>query len=257
MPQKNSDANEKRLPERQNKDAKKVIVEVAKKAARPESKIVPMEQLVVFELDKEEYASVITDLREIIRIPEITPIPGAPVFIRGLLNLRGQIVMVIDLEKRFHLVREHPKEPKHIIIVEVEDSIFGITVDEVTGVLRVPEASIKPTPELVSSKIHAEYLRGVVVLEAEDVPQEKKKQKTKDAAEKVKKIGTTKRGQSEQDEPMVPEQTTQSQGARLIILVDIPKMLTEKELLEFGSAVQETVGTVPNKETSQPLSPKS
>ena len=162
---KNKDANSIRTDgaSSTSSGAMDVIAEVANKEARPETKIVPMEQLVTFELDKEEYASIITDLREIIRIPDITPIPGASEFIKGILNLRGQIVMVIDLEKRFHLQREHPAEPKHIIIAEVEDSVFGITVDEVTGVLRVPETTIKPTPQLITSKIHAEYLKGVVI----------------------------------------------------------------------------------------------
>jgi purine-binding chemotaxis protein CheW len=188
-----------------------LINRVAKREMSPEEKIVSTEQLVTFELDKEEYASVITDLREIIRIPEITPIPGAPDFIRGILNLRGQIVVVIDLEKRFHLKRQHSKEQEHIIIVELQDSIFGITVDEVTGVLRVPKASIKPTPQLISSKINTEYLKGVVILD--------KAEKTKNQKPKTKT------------------------GSRLLLLLDIPKMLAEKELLEFGNVVRETIKT--------------
>jgi purine-binding chemotaxis protein CheW len=202
--------------------ADKVIAEVAKKEVRPETKIVPMEQLVTFELDKEEYASIITDLREVIRIPEITPIPGAPEFIRGILNLRGQIVMVIDLEKRFHLKREHPTEPKHIIIAEVEDSVFGITVDEVTGVLRVPHTSIKSTPQLTTSKIHADYLKGVVILESKD-----------DESNKTIKQKNAKTKKQENENKEVEA------GSRLLLLLDIPKMLAEKELLDFGNVIQE------------------
>ena len=152
-------------------------------------------QLVVFELDKEEYAVPIEDLREIIRIPEIAPVPNSPEFIRGILNLRGTIVVVIDLEKRFHLVREGKTPPEHIVITEVSGSTFGVVVDRVSEVLRVPVSKIQPTPSLVSSKIHAEYLKGVVVLEE---------------AQKV---------------------ATETAKSRLLILLDLPKMLQEDELL--------------------------
>jgi purine-binding chemotaxis protein CheW len=180
-----------------------------------ESEKGPTSQLVTFELDKEEYAAVITDLREIIKIPEIVPIPNGPDFIRGIVNLRGQIVVIIDLEKRFNLVREHATKPQHIIITEVEENVFGIIVDEVTGVVHVPVESIKPTPKLVSTKIHAEYLKGVVVLERGGEEDEKKEK-------------------SEADEEA-------KEQSRLLLLLDVPKMLTEKELLEFGNVIQKTV----------------
>jgi len=218
VPEQNLTAEQEPIAE---KKAEEVIAEVARKEKRPEEKITPTEQIVTFELDKEEYASIITDLREIIKIPEIVPIPGAPEFIRGILNLRGQIVVVIDIEKRFHLVREHPVEAKHIIIAEVEDSVFGVIVDEVTGVLRVPMASIKPTPSLITSKIRADYLRGVVVLEEEPTEAEKENVEKEDKKKSIKKKTEIK--------------------SRLLLLLDIPKMLAEKELLEFGNTVKETI----------------
>jgi len=82
------------------KSVKKIVKTVARQARAKDEKVVPTEQLVTFELDREEYASTIVDLREIIPILEITPIPGAPPFVRGIVNIRGQIVVVIDLEKR-------------------------------------------------------------------------------------------------------------------------------------------------------------
>lgn len=189
-----------------NDTTKQVIREVAAEAGRKEEKAVETKQMVTFELDKEEYASAIGDLREIIKIRDIVPIPGAPAFIAGILNVRGQIVVVVDLEKRFSLKREHAMTPLHIIIAEVENTVFGILVDEVTGVLRVPISSIKPTPALITSKIHADYLKGVVVLEegASEKPTETKK------------------------------------PARLLLVLDIPRMLSEKELLQFGNSVQKT-----------------
>lgn len=200
---------------RAESEVEEVITEVVKEAKKEEEKIVPTEQLVTFELDKEEYASIITDLREIIKIPEIVPIPGAPEFIEGILNLRGQIVVIINLEERFNLEREHQVTPRHIVIAEVQDSVFGIIVDEVTDVMRVPVDSIKPTPRLITSKIKADYLKGVVVLE----PEEQEAKETK----KVKQAKETK------------------EAARLILLLDLPKLLAEKELLEFTSTIKKTV----------------
>jgi len=196
---------------------KEVVTQVAQQAPKENEKVIRTEQLVTFELDKEEYASVITDLREIVRIPDIVAIPGAPTFIRGIFNLRGQIVVVIDLEKRFSLKREHPTEAKHIIIVEVEDNTFGIIVDEVTGVMRVPVTNIKPVPSLISSKIKTEYLEGAVVLGEEEEKEKKKKVKAEELSQ-----------------------------ARLLLLLDLPKMLLEKELLEFGNQIRQTVENIKN-----------
>jgi len=172
-----------------------------------EQKAEELVQLVVFDLDNEEYAAPIEDLREIIRIPEIAPVPNAPEFIRGILNLRGTIVVVIDLEKRFHLTREGATPASHIIITQVKDGTFGLIVDKVSEVLRVPVSKIQPTPSLVSSKIHADYLKGVAVLEEEG-------DKCKEGEEKNNKT-------------------------RLIIILDLPKMLAEEELLRVGSMVGE------------------
>jgi purine-binding chemotaxis protein CheW len=220
---------------------KQVISKVAKQVGqREEDKVVPMEQLVTFDLDKEEYASTITDLREIIKVTEIVSIPGAPDFIRGILNLRGQIVTVIDLEKRFHLKREFSREPKHIVIAEVEDSVFGVMVDEVTGVLRVPVASIKPTPHLVGSKIHTDYLKGVVILSEADDRETTRKEKQ---GAKLRKKDNKEEKEEINDKEMkdTEKKTEVEKGGRLLLLLDIPKMLAEKELLEFSSSVQETL----------------
>ena len=178
-------------------DAKEVITQVAKQRRGAEEKIVETKQVITFELDKEEYAVPILDAREILRIPEIIEVPGVPPFVKGIFNLRGQIVVVIDLEKRFALKREHPMEPRDVIIAEVGGTIFGVVVDEVTGVLRAPVTSIKPTPALVSSKIHTDYLNGVIVLE--------------------------------------------ESPARILLLLDLPKILSEEELLGFGNLARQTV----------------
>jgi purine-binding chemotaxis protein CheW len=222
--QHNSDNRDDLSQPASGKNAEDIISEVAQRTAEKEETVVLTEQFVTFVLDKEEYASLITDLREIIKIPDIVPIPGAPDFIRGILNLRGQIVVVIDLEKRFKLARSHQIEPRHIIIAEVGESVFGIVVDEVTGVLRVPKTSIKPTPELVTSRIHAEYMKGVVVLE-----------------ETLDTSGESGGQKSAQTDAAQKDKEDNDSASRLLLVLDVPKMLSEQELLKFGSAIQQTV----------------
>jgi len=198
---------------------KQIVQEVAAQAHGKEDKVVETKQMVTFVLDKEEYASNIGDLREIIKIRDIVPVPGSPSFIAGILNVRGQIVVVIDLEKRFSLNRTNKVTPLHIIIVEVEGTVFGVIVDEVTGVLRIPVSSIKPTPAMVASKIHSDYLQGVVVLEEGS------------SGTTAPKGGADKQG----------DEKDKVKATRLLLVLDMPLMLAEKELLQFGNAIKESV----------------
>lgn len=175
-----------------------IINQVANKDFKNEKKITERMQLVVFSLDDEEYALNIKDLKEVIKIPLITPLPNSPEFIKGILNLRGKIVVVVDLEKRFNLVRENKITPKHIIIVESENTDFGVLVDQVKEVLWVDKDLIQKTPELASAKIKADYLGGVVVI------QEDKK-------------------------------------SRLLILLDIKKMLNDKDLIFLEGTIKKII----------------
>lgn len=202
-----------------NDATKQIVQEVAAQAHGKEDKVVETKQMVTFVLDKEEYASNIGDLREIIKIRDIVPVPGSPSFIAGILNVRGQIVVVIDLEKRFSLNRSNKITPQHIIIVEVEGTVFGVIVDEVTGVLRIPVSSIKATPQMVASKIHSDYLQGVVVLEEGGSVGSA----TKEGAEKKN------------------DEKEKAKATRLLLVLDMPLMLAEKELLQFGNAIKESV----------------
>jgi len=120
-------------------------------------------QLVIFELEDETYAIEIHKVREIIKMVDITPIPRAPSFIRGIINLRGKIVIVTDLKERFNLEKE--RLGTHIVIVEADDNTFGVIVDDVSRVLRIPEEEIKEAPSIITEKIHADYIKGVVVLD--------------------------------------------------------------------------------------------
>lgn len=119
-------------------------------------------QLIIFNLGDEEFGAEIGQTREIIRMGVITPIPDSPDFIKGVINVRGEIAVVIDLKKRFFL-QGKDVEAKHIVMTEQEKNLFGLMVDEVTEVLRIPESEIKDAPELVT-RIHEEYVRGVVTI---------------------------------------------------------------------------------------------
>ena len=122
-------------------------------------------QLIVFDLGDEEYGADINQVREIIRTGTITPIPDSPDFIKGVSNVRGEIPVIIDLKERFFLppVKREIKD-RHIVITEQEKNIFGLLVDEVTEVLRIPQTDIKSAPELVT-RIDREYVNGVITLD--------------------------------------------------------------------------------------------
>jgi purine-binding chemotaxis protein CheW len=260
QPQTKNPNSEAKTAQSKMKTAQNIVERVAKKQSKPEEKVVPTEQLVTFGLDQEEYAAIITDLREIIRIPDIIPIPGAPPFISGILNLRGQIVVVVDLEKRFKLERTKPQDPNHIIIAEVGESVFGIIVDEVTGVIRVPKASIKPAPSLIASKIQSDYLKGVVVMgeqstSKEDAVQEKPSPTKAEAKNSSKKSASSKSlDTAKATKAKQTKQEQQQSESRLLLLLDVPKMLSEKELLEFGKSVQDQAGVIA--QTHENLEPK-
>jgi purine-binding chemotaxis protein CheW len=124
-----------------------------------------LERFVVFELDAEEYAVPIKTVTEVVPYLEVSPVPGAPAYILGLMNLRGKVVPVLDLEKKFNLSRSSDDNRAHIMIAESDQQLlFGILVDYVREVLKVPSEAIKPAPQAIKSNIATEYLGGVIVL---------------------------------------------------------------------------------------------
>jgi purine-binding chemotaxis protein CheW len=128
-----------------------------------------MQQMVVFELDKEEYAVPITEVQEVVKIPVITPVPQSPAFILGIINLRGKIVPILDMEKLFKLARENKGISEHIMVTEDGcGNLFGVQVDKVTEVLKISQESIQTTPKMITNKISAEYLKGVAVIKKEN-----------------------------------------------------------------------------------------
>ena len=118
-------------------------------------------QLVTFSLLEEEFGLPILDVREIIRMTEITPVPNAPSFVEGVINLRGQIIPVVDLRKRFNLNATEIDDDSRIVVVEIVGNILGLIVDKVSEVLRIPVDSNSPPPGLVANGLGSEYIRGI------------------------------------------------------------------------------------------------
>ena len=118
-------------------------------------------QLVVFDLEKEEYGVEISQVREIIKMEEISKIPRAPDYIEGVINLRGQVTTVISLRKKFGLAEKEVDQYTRIIVAEVDGLTLGITVDAVNEVLKLPLKDIEATPAIVANDVDTKYLRGV------------------------------------------------------------------------------------------------
>jgi len=121
-------------------------------------------QLVSFNIGSEEFGVDILKVQEINRMVEITKVPQAPHYVEGVINLRGKVIPVIDLRKRFNLeVKEHDKDTR-IVVVDINNNIMGMIVDAVSEVLRLPADTIEPPPELVTG-VNSEYIKAVAKLE--------------------------------------------------------------------------------------------
>ena len=118
-------------------------------------------QLVVFTIEKEEFAAEITQVREIISLDKVTRVPSAPKFVYGVINLRGKLVTVVDLHKRLGFKRTHPEGNSKIIVSDVEDGVLGMMVDSVIEVARVPESQIEPPPTMSTGQIDVKYIMGI------------------------------------------------------------------------------------------------
>jgi purine-binding chemotaxis protein CheW len=117
-------------------------------------------QLVTFGIDEEEFGVEILKVQEIIRMMEITRVPRAPKFVEGVINLRGKVIPIIDLRKRFGLEPRKRDKNTRIIVIEISSMIVGFIVDSVSEVLRIPANTIEPPPPVVSG-LDSEYISGV------------------------------------------------------------------------------------------------
>jgi len=117
-------------------------------------------QLISFAVGEEEYGLDILKVKEVIRIREITRLPKAPSFVRGIINLRGDVIPIVDLRDRFGLENKEYTEMTRVIVVDVESKLVGMVVDSASQVVRIPEDQIDPPPPIVGG-LSAEYIKGV------------------------------------------------------------------------------------------------
>lgn len=121
-------------------------------------------QLVSFNIGTEEFGVDILKVQEINRMVEITKVPQAPNYVEGVINLRGKVIPIVDLRKRFSLeLKEHDKNTR-IVVVDIGGNIMGMIVDSVSEVLRLPASTIEPPPDIVTG-VNSEYIKGVAKLE--------------------------------------------------------------------------------------------
>ncbi len=121
-------------------------------------------QLVVFELANEHYGVDIAAVEGIIKMQLITVVPHAPSFVEGVTNLRGSVLPVIDLRKRFNLPPEETTKNSRIVVITIDTVKVGMIVDAVSEVLRVSEDAIEPTPPIITT-VDSAFITGIAKLE--------------------------------------------------------------------------------------------
>jgi purine-binding chemotaxis protein CheW len=122
-------------------------------------------QLVSFLVGEEEFGADILMVQEIIRLQPITRVPNAPAFVKGVINLRGKVIPIVDLRERLNEKEASEDRKTRIIVVDVEGKITGFIVDAVLQVLRIPKNTIEPPPSIVVAGIESEYITGVSKLD--------------------------------------------------------------------------------------------
>jgi purine-binding chemotaxis protein CheW len=117
-------------------------------------------QLVVFELANEHYGVDIAAVESIIKMQAITVVPQAPMFVEGVTNLRGSVLPVVDLRKRFGLDCQETGKNSRIVVVTIQGIKVGMIVDAVSEVLRISDDSIEPPPPMVTT-LDSSFITGI------------------------------------------------------------------------------------------------
>lgn len=126
-------------------------------SGRSESQLL---QLVTFNLAQEEFGVDILRVQEIIRMLPITKVPNSPPFVEGVINLRGKVIPVIDMRKRFSLTQNAHDARTRIMVMELLGQVVGFVVDGVSEVLRIPASTVEEPPAVVAG-VGSEYIKGV------------------------------------------------------------------------------------------------
>jgi purine-binding chemotaxis protein CheW len=122
-------------------------------------------QLVTFQLGGEQYGVNIMEVEGIVKVEDVRAIPHAPDYVEGIFNLRGEIIPVINLRRRFQLrtveLSEEDRLLSGFVIISIDDMHLAVVIDKVSRVVTVQTSDIQPPPQMISG-IGAEYIRGVV-----------------------------------------------------------------------------------------------
>lgn len=119
-------------------------------------------QLVSFTLDREEYGVDVLKVREIIRMPVVTRVPNTPYYVEGVINLRGKVVPIICMRKKFTLTEAENSKETRIMVMDMEGELMGFIVDAVSEVIRISGSEIQPSPTMVAGGIDQECIAGVI-----------------------------------------------------------------------------------------------
>jgi purine-binding chemotaxis protein CheW len=117
-------------------------------------------QYVTFRLDDETYGINVMQIQEVLRYSEIAPVPGAPNYVLGIINLRGNVVTVIDTRTRFGLAQSDVSDQTRIVVLELEGQVVGVLVDSVAEVVYLKESEIETAPN-VGNDESARFIQGV------------------------------------------------------------------------------------------------
>jgi purine-binding chemotaxis protein CheW len=126
----------------------------------------PVLRWVTFRLGKEKYGVNVMQVQEVLRVTEIAPVPGAPDYVLGIINLRGNVVTVVDTRKRFGLPVKDIDDSSRIVIIEVNGNVIGMLVDSVADVADLYKSDIESAPN-VGTEESAKYIQGVASRDGE------------------------------------------------------------------------------------------
>lgn len=120
----------------------------------------PVLQWVTFRLDNETYGINVMQVQEVLRVTEIAPVPGAPDYVMGIINLRGNVVTVLDTRRRFGLPPRETDDSTRIVVIEADQNVVGILVDSVAEVVELSRSAVESSPN-VGNDESSKYIEGV------------------------------------------------------------------------------------------------
>ncbi len=126
----------------------------------------PLTQWVTFFLENEKYGVPVSQVMEVLRYTEITPVPGAPEAVMGIINLRGNVVTVLDTRRKFGLPRKEPDDSTRIVVTTIDGQIIGILVDNVSDVMWLRASEMEATPSTRGDE-SAKFIQGVASRDGE------------------------------------------------------------------------------------------